>query len=46
MRSYPTVNLYVFGLVLCSIDWEGSDTDVSVDALLGATLLDMGEGEI
>ena len=39
---YPTVNPRVFGSVLNGSDAEGSDLDLLVDALPGATLFDLG----
>ena len=38
---YRTVNLRVFGSVLHGTDREGSDLDLLVDALPGASLLDI-----
>ena len=40
VKKYPTVNPRVFGSVL-----HGTDLDVLVDALPGATLLDLGDLE-
>ncbi len=40
-----TTNLRVFGSVLHGTDLEGSDLDLLVDALPGATLLDLGDLE-
>ena len=39
---YRTANLRVFGSVLQGTDHEGSDLDLLVDALPGATLFDLG----
>jgi uncharacterized protein len=39
---FPTRNLRVFGSVLHGTDEEGSDIDLLVDALPGATLFDLG----
>lgn len=39
---FPTKNLRVFGSVLHGKDEEGSDLDLLVDALPGATLFDLG----
>jgi predicted nucleotidyltransferase len=39
---YPTANPRVFGSVLSGSDAEGSDLDLLVDALPGATLFDLG----
>jgi uncharacterized protein len=39
---YPAVNPRVFGSVLYGTDEEGSDLDLLVDALPGATLFDLG----
>ena len=43
VKKYPTVNPRVFGSVLHGTDHEESDLDVLVDALPGATLLDLGD---
>lgn len=43
VKRYRTANLRVFGSVLYGIDQEGSDLDLLVDALPGATLLDLGD---
>ena len=40
--SFPTRNPRVFGSVLRGTDLEGSDLDLLVDALPGATLFDLG----
>ena len=45
VKKYPTVNPRVFGSVLQGTDHEESDLDVLVDALPGATLLDLGDLE-
>jgi hypothetical protein len=42
VESYPVVNVRVFGSVLRGEDHEGSDLDLLVDPLPGATLLDLG----
>lgn len=39
---YPVANLRVFGSVARGEDDEGGDLDLLVDALPGATLLDLG----
>jgi predicted nucleotidyltransferase len=39
---YRTANPRVFGSVLNGMDAEGSDLDLLVDALPGATLFDLG----
>ena len=39
---FRTVNLRVFGSVLHGTDKEGSDLDLLVDAVPGATLFDLG----
>ncbi len=39
---YRTTNPRVFGLVVHGTDKEGSDIDLLVDALPGATLFDLG----
>jgi predicted nucleotidyltransferase len=39
---FRTANLRVFGSVLHGTDEEGSDLDLLVDALPGATLFDLG----
>lgn len=41
-RRFNTVNPRVFGSVLHGTDQEGSDLDLLVDGLPGATLLDLG----
>lgn len=42
VSRYRTANPRVFGSVLHGTDKEGSDLDLLVDALPGATLLDLG----
>lgn len=42
VRRFRTANPRVFGSVLHGTDREGSDLDLLVDALPGATLLDLG----
>lgn len=42
IRNSPTTNLRVFGSVLQGNDREGSDLDLLVDLLPGATLFDLG----
>lgn len=42
VRRFRTANPRVFGSVLHGTDQEGSDLDLLVDALPGATLLDLG----
>ena len=45
-QRYPTIaNPRVFGSVLHGTDRDGSDLDLLVDALPGATLLDLGDLE-
>ncbi|HFF9495489.1 nucleotidyltransferase family protein [Serratia marcescens] len=39
---FPAVNPRIFGSVLHGTDREGSDLDLLVDALPGATLFDLG----
>jgi predicted nucleotidyltransferase len=39
---FPVTNPRVFGSVLHGTDEEGSDLDILVDALPGATLFDLG----
>lgn len=41
-RRYRATNPRVFGSVVHGTDCEGSDLDVLVDALPGATLFDLG----
>jgi predicted nucleotidyltransferase len=43
VERYPTANPRLFGSVLHGDDRDGSDIDILVDALPGATLLDLGE---
>jgi uncharacterized protein len=45
VKRFPTANPRVFGSVLTGTDLEGSDLDLLVDALPGATLLDLGDLE-
>ena len=42
VARYRTANPRVFGSVLCGTDRDGSDLDLLVDALPGATLFDLG----
>jgi len=42
VQRFNTANLRVFGSVLQRADREGSDLDLIVDPLSGATLLDLG----
>ena len=42
VNRFRTTNLRVFGSVLHGTDRDGSDLDLLVDALPGATLLDLG----
>ena len=42
VHRYRTANPRVFGSVLHREDHEGSDIDILVDALPGATLFDLG----
>jgi len=44
-RSHCAANVRVFGSVLYGTDHEGSDIDLLVDVLPGATLLDLGDLE-
>ena len=39
---FPVKNLRIFGSILSGTDQEGSDLDLLVDALPGATLFDLG----
>jgi uncharacterized protein len=39
---YPTANPRIFGSVAHGSDTDGSDLDILVDALPGATLFDLG----
>lgn len=43
VSRFPTANPRVFGSVLHGTDRDGSDLDLLVDALPGATLLDLGD---
>jgi uncharacterized protein len=45
VKRFRTANLRVFGSVLHGTDRDGSDIDFLVDALPGATLLDLGDLE-
>ncbi len=42
VSRFRTANLRVFGSVLHGTDQDGSDLDLLVDALPGATLFDLG----
>lgn len=42
VKKFPVTNVRVFGSVLHGSDSEGSDLDLLVDALPGATLFDLG----
>ncbi len=42
IRHFRTANPRIFGSVLHGTDQEGSDLDLLVDALPGATLFDLG----
>jgi predicted nucleotidyltransferase len=42
VNRFRTTNLRVFGSVLNGTDRDGSDLDLLVDVLPGATLLDLG----
>lgn len=42
VNRFRTANLRVFGSTLHGTDQDGSDLDLLVDALPGATLLDLG----
>lgn len=42
-RRFRATNLRVFGSVVRGADVDGSDLDLLVDPLPGATLLDLGE---
>lgn len=42
VNRFRTASLRVFGSVLHGTDRDGSDLDLLVDALTGATLLDLG----
>lgn len=43
VSRFRTANLRVFGSALHGTDQDGSDLDLLVDALPGATLLDLGD---
>ncbi|MCB2263817.1 MAG: nucleotidyltransferase family protein [Candidatus Thiosymbion ectosymbiont of Robbea hypermnestra] len=43
VRRFRTANPRVFGSVLHGTDQDGSDLDLLIDALPGATLLDLGD---
>lgn len=43
VSRFPTANPRVFGSALHGTDQEDSDLDLLVDALPGATLLDLGD---
>lgn len=45
VSRFPAANPRVFGSVLLGTDRDGSDLDLLVDALPGATLLDLGDLE-
>ena len=45
VSRFRTTNPRVFGSVLHGTDRDGSDIDILVDALPGATLLDLGDLE-
>ena len=45
VSRFRTTNPRVFGSVLHGTDHDGSDIDILVDALPGATLLDLGDLE-
>jgi predicted nucleotidyltransferase len=45
VSRFRTANPRVFGSVLHGTDQDGSDLDILVDALPGATLLDLGDLE-
>ncbi len=45
VKRFHTANPRVFGSVLHGTDRDGSDLDLLVDALPGATLLDLGDLE-
>lgn len=42
VKRYPISNPRIFGSVLNGTDQDGSDLDILVDALPGATLFDLG----
>lgn len=43
VSRFPTANPWIFGSVLHGTDRDGSDLDLLVDPLPGATLLDLGD---
>ena len=43
IRRFRVANPRIFGSVLHGTDHEGSDLDLLIDALPGATLLDLGD---
>ena len=45
VQAHRALNARVFGSVLHGTDRDGSDLDLLVDALPGATLLDLGDLE-
>ncbi|WP_217996275.1 nucleotidyltransferase domain-containing protein, partial [Pseudomonas meliae] len=45
MSRFRVTNPRIFGSVLRGTDLDGSDLDLLVDALPGATLLDLGDLE-
>lgn len=45
-ERYHVVNPRIFGSVLHGTDEDGSDLDLLVDALPGATLFDLGELQV
>ncbi len=45
VNRFRTANPRIFGSVLHGTDQDGSDLDLLVDALPGATLLDLGDLE-
>ena len=45
VARFRTANPRVFGSVLHGTDRDGSDLDLLVDALPGATLLDLGDSQ-
>ena len=45
VSRFRTTNPRIFGSVLHGTDHDGSDLDILVDALPGATLLDLGDLE-
>ena len=46
MAQHHAENPCVFGSVLHGLDHDGSDLDLLVDALLGATLFDLGSLQV